>query len=433
MGQLFLIAIRNLRQHSKRTLLLGGAIAGVMALLVLLLSISAGIHATLLESATTLSTGHMNIGGFYKVTAGQSAPVVTHYKKLREIVENTLTDVDYIAARGRGWGKLVSDTASQQVAIGGLEILNEPKFGNVVHVVKGKLEDLAKPGTILIFEAQAKKLGVGVGDNLVISSETARGTNNTIDLRVVAIAQDIGIMSSWNVYIPDTSLRQLYQLNDDATGAVHIYIKDISKIPQDLELLRNAFTKAGFILMDRDAKPFWEKFQEVNREDWTGQKLDLTTWEEEMSFFKWTTNAIDGLMYVLTIVLLIIISIGIMNSLWIAIRERTREIGTLRAIGMQRARVLMMFVIEAFTLAIFGTLVGVVIGVLLASLLNAAHISVPEAAQLFLMSNTLKLAIDPARVAVGIFIITACATFISIIPSIHAARMKPITAMQKVG
>ena len=34
--------------------------------------------------------------------------------------------------------------------------------------------------------------------------------------------------------------------------------------------------------------------------------------------------------------LLVIIAVGIMNTLWIAIRERTREIGTLRAIGMQR-------------------------------------------------------------------------------------------------
>src|SRR4029078_6464199 len=125
---------------------------------------------------------------------------------------------------------------------------------------------------------------------------------------------------------------------------------DIRRIPEDMDLLRKAFESAGYLLMDRQAAPFWQKFESVNREDWTGQKLDLTTWEEEMSFFKWIITAIDGLMYVLITVLLIIISIGIMNSIWIAIRERTREIGTLRAIGMQRRRVLVMFLIEAFTL-----------------------------------------------------------------------------------
>lgn len=433
MGQLFLIAFRNLAQHTKRTLLLGGAIAGVTTLLVLLLCISSGMHATLLESATTLATGHINIAGFYKVTAGQSAPVVTDYKKLEEIAKKTLPDLDYMVSRGRGWAKLVSDTASMQVAIGGLDIKNEPNFGKVVHVVKGKLEDLANPNSVLLFEKQAKKLGVSLGDSLVISSQTARGVNNTIDVRVVAIAQDIGIMSGWNIFIPDDSLRQLYQMNSDATGALHVYLKDIAKIPQDLELLRSAFSKAGYILMDREAKAFWQKFEEVNREDWTGQKLDLTTWEEEMSFFKWTTSAIDGLMYVLTVVLLVIIAIGIMNSLWIAIRERTREIGTLRAIGMQRIRVLFMFLIEAFCLGVLGTLSGVIIGLILGAIINLAHIHVPEAAQMFLMSNTLKLDVEFSRILAGVGVITACTTLIAIIPSIHAARLKPITAMQHVG
>lgn len=433
MAQLFLIAFRNLLQHSKRTLLLGGAIAGVTALLVFLLCLSSGVHKTMLESATTLSTGHINVGGFYKVTAGQSAPVITQYRKLEAIVRRTLPDLDFIAPRGRGWAKMVSENSSMQVAIGGIDITREPGFRRVIHVDQGNLEDLSKPNTILIFQEQAKKLDVKVGDNVVISAQTTRGVNNTVDLRVVAIAQDIGIMSAWNVFMPDDSLRQLLQLNADTTGALQIYIKDIGRIPQDLDLLRKTFADEGFILMDREAKAFWQKFDSVNREDWTGQKLDLTTWEEEMSFFKWTIAAIDGLMYVLIVVLLIIIAIGIMNSMWIAIRERTREIGTLRAIGMQRLRVLIMFVIEAFTLGVFGTCSGAVLGLVLVGILNALHLHVPKGAQFFLMSNTFQLAVQPVHILSGMAVITGCATLISVIPSVHAARMKPISAMQHIG
>jgi putative ABC transport system permease protein len=431
--QLFLIAFRNIAQHSKRTLLLGGAIAGVTALLVFLICLSSGIHATMLESATTLSTGHLNVAGFYKVTAGQSAPVITQYKKLAEIVQRTLPDLDYLVARGRGWAKLVSDNGSMQVAIGGIDITHEPGFRRVIRVIQGKLEDLAQPHTALIFQEQAKKLDVKVGDNLVLSSQTPRGTNNTIDVRVAVIAQDVGIMSLWNIYIPDVSLRELYQMNPDATGALHVYVKDIRRIPEDMERLRKAFTDEGFLLMDREAKPYWEKFESVNREDWTGQKLDLTTWEEEMSFLRWTIVAIDGLMFILIAVLLVIIAVGIMNSMWIAIRERTREIGTLRAIGMQRPRVLAMFVIEAFTLGTLGAVCGAVIGLAAAGLLNAAHLPVPHGAQLFLLSNTFKFAIDAAHVVAGMFVIVACTTLISIIPSIHAARLKPVTAMSHIG
>ena len=63
------IAIRSLLQHTRRTLFLGAAIAGITALLILLMALTNGIEETMLHSATTLTTGHVNVGGFYKVTA----------------------------------------------------------------------------------------------------------------------------------------------------------------------------------------------------------------------------------------------------------------------------------------------------------------------------------------------------------------------------
>jgi ABC-type lipoprotein release transport system permease subunit len=433
MKQLFLIAIRNLIQHRKRSVLLGGAIAGVSVLLTLLIGLSAGVHSTLLESATTLSTGHINVAGFYKVTAGQAAPVITEYKRLTEIVKRTLPDVDFVSPRGRGWAKMVSETGSMQTAIGGIMLDQEPRFKKVIQVVDGDLNELSKTGNVLIFEEQAKKIGVKVGDTVVFSSETPRGVSNTLDARVVAIAKDMGFLSAWNVYMHDDSVRQLNQINSESTGALQVHLKDMKRIPEDMDLLRKALEKEGFQLMDREAKPFWEKFQSVAREDWTGQKLDLTSWEEEMSFIKWTTAAVDGLMYVLTTVLLIIIGIGVMNSMWIAIRERTREIGTLRAIGMHRRRVLAMFMIEAFSLGALGTAVGAILGIIFIAILNSAHLTVPPGARMFLMSSNLHFLADFVQIFKGMAIITGCMTIISMFPSIHAARLKPVTAMSHIG
>lgn len=433
MRQLFLIAFRNLVQHSKRTLLLGGAIAVVTALLVFLMCLSCGVRATMIESGTTLSTGHINVAGFYKVTAGQSAPLVTDYKKVEAIVRSTLDDIDYLSMRGRGWARVISDSGSMQVAIGGIDIDHEPGFRRVVKVSQGKIEDLKQPNTVLLFEKQAKKLDVHVGDTLILSVLTPRGVNNTIDLRVAAIAQDIGILSSFNIFIPEPSIEQLYQLKSDSIGAIHIYLKNMNHIPQDMDKLRQALSAAGYVLMDPQSVPFWQKFESVNREDWTGQKLDLTTWEDELSFIRWSSSVVDGLTFVLTIVLLTIIAIGIMNSMWIAIRERTREIGTLRAIGMQRLRVMAMFLIESFTLGALGTLAGAVSGLGFALVLNSAKVPVPEGAQFFLMSTTLKFTVEIGRIVLGMAVITGSTTLISLIPSWHAARLKPITAMQHIG
>jgi putative ABC transport system permease protein len=132
-------------------------------------------------------------------------------------------------------------------------------------------------------------------------------------------------------------------------------------------------------------------------------------------------------------VLLVIISVGIMNTLWIAIRERTREIGTLRAIGMQRTRVLAMFVLEGFAIGLIGTGVGALVGWGLAGVLNAAQIHLPPAVQLVALADTLHVSARPSAVLGSVALITACTTLVSVIPSFLAARMRPVTAMHHVG
>ncbi|HVP60533.1 MAG TPA: FtsX-like permease family protein [Myxococcaceae bacterium] len=433
MAQLFLIALRNLLHHSRRTLLLGGAIVGVTALLVLLLGLLNGIRSTILESATTLTTGHVNVGGFFKVTAGQAAPVVTRYREVLQVVRREVPELDYVTQRGRGWAKLVSETGSLQSGVGGIDIHNEPGFRRVIQVQDGSLDGLAEPNTILIFDEQAKKLGVRVGDQLTLSAYTLRGAANTVDVRIVAVARNVGLLSSWNSFVPDSTLRALYQMNEDATGALLLYLKRVRDVPRVEERLRTALAAAGFQLMDPDPRAFFFKFQSVNREGWTGQKLDVTSWEDEISFIQWTITAITWLSYTLIGILLVIITVGLMNTLWIAIRERTREIGTLRAIGMQRTRVLAMFMTEAFTLSILSTLLGAVLGLAICAGLNAAHIRAPVAMQLFLMREELRLLVRPGAVAGAIALIAGCTTFIAIFPSFLAARLQPVTAMHRVG
>ena len=98
------IAFRNLVQHQRRTLFLGLAIAAVTALLVLLTGLSTGVRETMIDTATTLSTGHVNVGGFYKITSGQAGPLVADYDKVEEVVRKAVPELDFMVHRGRGFG-----------------------------------------------------------------------------------------------------------------------------------------------------------------------------------------------------------------------------------------------------------------------------------------------------------------------------------------
>jgi putative ABC transport system permease protein len=429
------IAFSSLIEHRRRAFFLGVAVASVTTLFVLLNALSAGIRHTLIDTAVTLSTGHLNVGGFYKVTPGQAGPVVTEYAKVREVVQQALPEMDFAVERGRGWGKLVSDTGSMQAGLAGIDLEHEGSLRSVLRIESGDIEELKQPNTILIFDAQAKKLKLKVGDALTVSAQTTRGVANTIDLRVAAIAEDVGLLSQWNVFVGNESLRQLYQLRPDVTGAIQIHLKPqyLNDLGPLAARLRTSLEAAGYGVMDPDPRPFWMKFESVTREDWTGQKLDVTSWEDELSFMMWTLQALNGLSLVLMIILIGIVVTGIMNTMWIAIRERTREIGTLRAIGMQRVSVVRMFLLESFLLGLLGTLAGALAGQLIAAGLNAAQIHVPLSVQLFLMSDTLKLTVLPRALGGAVLLISVVTGFAAIYPAFRASRLKPADAMSHFG
>src|SRR6266581_1777549 len=327
------IAARNLTKHTKRNLFLGGAIAAVTLLLVLMGGLTQGMRTAMLESATTLMTGHVN-----------------------------------------------------------------------------------------------------VGDAITLSAPTSRGVNNTADLRVAVIARNIGILSSFSAFMPAETLRRLYRLNDRTTGVLHLYLKDPARSAQVAARLRSGLAQAGWRVMDPDPRPYWEKlFAKVNAEDWVGQKLDVTTWEDELTFLSWILSAVLGITGILIFILLVIVVIGILNTLAIAIRERTREIGTLRAIGMQRRKVLLLFLLEAGLLGLAGTVTGALLGLAVAGGLNAAQLPVPESIQMFLMQQHLTLAVPLRSVVADALFVSAVTTAAAIVPAFHAARLRPVTAMHHIG
>ena len=79
------IGWRNLVQARRRSLLLGSAIAFVATLLIFMLGVSQGAARRLVEASTTLSSGHVNIGGFFKPRSKSVAAVITDREKLKAL------------------------------------------------------------------------------------------------------------------------------------------------------------------------------------------------------------------------------------------------------------------------------------------------------------------------------------------------------------
>lgn len=443
---IFSIALQNLLASRKRSAFLGIALGLVTMLLVLLSSLTNGIQDNLIRTATLVSTGHVNVGGFFKTTPGDAQPLVTRTPALEAVVREVLPDAVRITDRARGWGKIVSDRGTIQVGITGIEPDKEKELLSLLTLAtegeyrvktdtpertKGSFDDIRKPNAVIIFASQAKQLEGDVGDQLTIRTETFTGQSNTADVTIVAIARDLGPLSTWSSFVPKQVTTSLYQWKPDVSGAVQVYLKDIEDSEEAMGKLRAAFEKKGFGIMDHESQPFFMKFQTIMGEDWLGQKLDITTWRDESSFLLYVVTAIQSVSFLLISMLTIIIVIGIMNSTYIAVRERTKEIGTLRAIGLSRGGVLQLFLIESLLLGLAATLIGAIAGASLATALSAAELRFDaEALRAVILSDTLNLKASVADVVTAVVTFTVITGLSALLPALRASRVPPVVAMQ---
>ena len=212
MGRLILIAVRNLLLNKRRSLLLGGATVAVAMLLVLLAALGAGIQDTMLKSGTAIMTGHVNVGGFYKITSGQAIPALTYANKLLEDVKELYPDARQVVDRRRGFGKVVSNSDTILASLTGIDIMEEEVLRSVLRVAEGNLDDLANPRTIMLFEPQAERLNVVVGDEVTLSAPVMRGQNNSLDVTVAVIAKDMGLITFMSSFVSKDTIRDLYEL-----------------------------------------------------------------------------------------------------------------------------------------------------------------------------------------------------------------------------
>jgi len=351
-----------------------------------------------------------------------------------------------VISRDRGFGKLVSDTSSTISALTGVDPEQESKLKGALVLAKesdyregggaerkGDLSKLGRRNSIVIFAGTAKKLNVQVGDSVTLTAQSFVGVSNSAEATIVAIVEDIGLLSSFANFVNTETIQTLYQLRPETTGAVHVYIKDIEDSSRVMGLLRTEFEKRGFQLVPHESKPFFAKFETIQNEDWTGQKLDITAWDDEVSFLASIILGIDVVSYFLIGILIIIIVIGIMNTMWISVRERTGEIGTLRAIGMGKWRVLLMFLLEALILGALSAAVGVAVGSGLAVAIDAVSPRVPfEAMKFILLSDRLHFVVNPLSLVKALVLFTGVAGFSALFPAYRAARLPPVTAIQAV-
>jgi ABC-type antimicrobial peptide transport system permease subunit len=131
------------------------------------------------------------------------------------------------------------------------------------------------------------------------------------------------------------------------------------------------------------------------------------------------------------LILFFIILIGVINTLRMTIRERTREIGTVRAIGMRRLDVWLSFITEVWLLTLFASIVGIILAFVAMHLLGLITFQSDESFfMIFLVNKHLHFVPTVGDIVINLVIISIITVLTAFFPALRAARMSAAEALR---
>src|SRR3970040_284330 len=247
------------------------------------------------------------------------------------------------AAARRGVSGLVStgDTTTSFVGAG-VDPEGEADLSALAVIIEGR--DLASrdPRGIILGAPLARAFGVRLGDDLTLLTTTTGGSINALAVKVPGVWQS-GEKAYHDRFLK-VALPEVQRVLDLEHGEVQSIVLLLDK------------TERTALVRDR--------IDRVNHERWVD--LEIKTWEDLALRYHQVRELFGRIFAVLTLIVSIMVVFGITNTMTMAIFERTREIGTVMALGTRRRGVVSMFVLEGIALGAVRGIGGVILGIALA-------------------------------------------------------------------
>ena len=412
MLNIFKIAVRNLMRYKRRTLLTASLVAIGVVFVLVFISVSGSFKNMMIGQITDSFLGHIQIHKKGYVASIDSLPLTLNmgpktFEKVEKAI-NEIPDIEAYSKRIKFGGMFSNFVETTNVRLNGVypedEVKTVPLF--LSRIREG--EKSIRTGEILVPELLAKGMKVKVGDTVVVIATNRDGSVNGKQFRVGGILESVTGPGGRDGYIHI----------DDATEILRMDTMEISEIAirlRDFDELHGVFDR----LKDKLSK-------ELNKQG--GPAFEVHTWEKLSPFYN-VARMIDIMTFFVKLMLIAIVLISIMNVMVMAVYERIREIGTIAAIGTLPGKIVAMFLIEGFSLGLFGAVVGDILGVAVISVLNVAKVTFNFGRQKgLLLSPSINLQ-DILVISIIVIIISVMA---SLQPAYKASRMNPIDALRHV-
>ncbi|GBE44922.1 lipoprotein-releasing system transmembrane protein LolE [bacterium BMS3Bbin11] len=403
------IANRGIRRNPRRALLTVSATAFGLAAFIVLYALIEGWYGQLVENSTRYFSAHVQIERSGFRLDMEPGLRINDYEQVLQKVKQDPGIVE-ASPRVQTRAMVSSPMASEPLLILGIDAEREQQVTQLQKVIiKGAYLTANDRNSIVLGQRVAKKLGVRIGEKVVVTAQQVNGDLGSAAYRVA------GIFETGNEFF------------DGLMGLIPL------SAGQELLGLDNSISTIAILLKDRrDSREFASSLNDTMGNN----GLEALPWETLMPAVVQMIEFSDVFFYIILAIVLFVIAMGIMNTLLMSVLERTREFGVMMALGTAPGQILRIVIYESLALSAVGIIVGTILGIIVTAYYHNVGIDLTNLMDASEAIPGMTPILKPALIA-GSFWWAAVALFATgavtaIYPAIRAARLEPVTAIRHV-
>jgi putative ABC transport system permease protein len=403
---IFIMAWRNIWRNKMRSIVIMLSIAVGLFAGIAVLALYKGMMKGRIRIAIDAEVGHLQLHNVNFKKDYESKFIINNGDAIVKTIHE-IPGVKLVAPRSITNGMLATATGSAGVQINGIMPEQEYEASQLKKkIIEGKVFDSTKKNEVMIGKKLANKMKLKPGSKLVLTFTDTSGSIVSGAFRVAAIYQSANApLDERNVYVTMHDMNALL-----TTG--------------------NAFHEIVLLLNNDDDVPLikqqlLQKFP----------SYQIESWKEISPETNLLVKTTDQLSYILMTIIMFALAFGIINTMLMAILERTREIGMMVALGTNKLKIFLLVLLETFFLTLAGTPIGIIVGWLATGYYSKHGLDLSGMGKEMMSSfgySTVIYPEFPSEKFLGVMLIVFATAIIScLFPAIKALRLKPVEALQR--
>ncbi len=400
----FKIAIRNVFRQRRRSLLTALTMFGGFTLSAISIGWSDGTYNRMIDLFTRNRLGHIQLHEDRYLDKPSLYKTIENYQAWGDTISR-IDAIEHWAPRLFSAGLASVREKSAAVRIHGIDPSREDaatRFNN--KIIRGNPFKSDTRHEVILGKGLADILNSVPNDTLVLLSQAADGSMANELYRVTGIYESGEAATDRStLYMPLASAQSLLVLPNQV-HEITIIVRHLHEVDRTVSRLRSLLTGTG---------------------------IRAASWREFAKSFYHAMQADKQGMWIMIVVIMLIVAVGVLNTVLMSVLERTREYGMLKAVGTRPGQIFMQVIFEVQILIFFSLILGSVLSLIANSLLSVYGISLPRSFTYGGVEFKNMIAEVNARsfYLSGLTVLVS-ATLISVFPAWRAAHINPADAMR---